>query len=117
MRHRNKKNSLNVDNDHQKAMIRNLVTSIILHEKVKTTAKKAKVSAPYVEKLISIAKKKDSRIAIREINKVVFDKNASKKIMQVLKDRYKNQDSGFTRITKVGFRAGDNAPVSLIELV
>lgn len=117
MRHRNKKNSLNVENDHQKAMIRNLVTSIILYEKVKTTAKKAKISAPIVEKLISTVKKKEAREAIREINKVVFDKNASKKLMQELKERYGKKDSGFTRITKVGFRSGDNAPVSLIELV
>lgn len=116
MRHRIKKPRLNISNDHKQALIRNLVTSIILFEKVKTTHKKAQISAPLVERLITLAKGKDTMNAIREINKVVFDKNASKKLIEDLKKRYENKNSGFTRIVRLGNRSGDNAPVSIIEL-
>lgn len=117
MRHRVKKPRLNVNNDHKAALIRNLVTSVILHEKVKTTNKKAKICVPIVERLISVAKKKDSMNAIREINKIVFDRNAGKKLLEELKNRYENRDSGFVRVVKLGNRNGDNAPLSLIELI
>ena len=117
MRHRKKKNKLNVKVDHRKALIRNLVTSIILYEKVKTTDKKAKLAVPVVEKLITISKKKDKMNAIRAINKIVMDKNASKKLIEELSKRYEKKDSGYTRTVGIGYRNGDNAHISLVELI
>lgn len=117
MRHRVKKPRLNINNDHKAALIRNLVTSIILHEKVKTTNRKAKICVPVVEKLIGMAKKKDGMSAIREINKIVFDRKAGKKLLEELKNRYENRNSGFVRVVKLGNRNGDNAPLSIIELI
>jgi len=118
MRHNNKKNKLNAgSSSHLKAMMRNLATSVILHERVKTTAKKAKIVTPIVEGLITTVKKKDTVNAIREINKVVYDVNASKKLVEVLKDRYKDRESGFTRTTKFKNRDGDNAQLVVLELV
>lgn len=117
MRHKKKKSSINMGNEHQKAMMRNLATSVILYERVKTTKKRAKLIAPVVEKLITISKEENKMNAIRKINKIVFDKNASKKLMEELSVKYKDRDSGYTRLTSLGNRAGDNAPVSLIELV
>ncbi|MBU2524377.1 50S ribosomal protein L17 [Patescibacteria group bacterium] len=117
MRHRKKKDKLNIAVDHRKALIRNLVTSIIIYEKVQTTDRKAKLAVPVVEKLIALSKRKDKMNAIRDINKVVFDKNACKKLMEDLSKRYENQDSGFTRTVGVGYREGDNAHISLVELI
>ena len=118
MRHNKKKTTLSVSSTSQKnALLRNLATSLVLHERVKTTAKRAKLVAPIVEKLITTAKSKDAMNAIRQINEVVYDKNASRKLMQVLKDRYKDQQSGYTRITKYKNRDGDNAPLVILELV
>lgn len=117
MRHNVKKRRLNnLPRAHRNAVVRNLATSIILHERVKTTEKRAKVAAPVVEKLITIAKTKEPMQAIRQINEVVFDKNASRKLMEVLKDRYKDRSSGYTRITKFKRRDGDNALLVVVEL-
>ena len=118
MRHKKKKNKLNAGSvSHADAIKRNLVTSIILHERVKTTAKRAAVVMPMVEKLITTAKTKDKVSAIRNINEVVLDKNACRKIMEVLKDRYKERSSGYTRAIKYKNRAGDNAPMVVVELL
>lgn len=120
MRHRKKQLKLGSDRDHTKAILRNLATSVILYEKVKTTQTKAKAVAPEVEKMITIAKncvkKEDQMNAIRRLNALVYDKNASKKLLEELKDRYKDKQSGFTRITNIGFRKGDAATLVQIEL-
>ncbi len=117
MRHKVKKVKLGSNKEHNVALMRNLAMSVIIYEKVKTTAKKAKLVQPFVEKLISTAKKKEKREAIREIEKNLQHKDASKKILEVLVDKYKDRSSGYTRITKLGYRNGDNAPVVQIELV
>ncbi len=103
--------------DHAAALLRNLATSIILYEKVTTTASKAKMVRPIVENLITIAKEKDTMNAIRQINQVVFDQNAGKKLLEVLRDRYKSRKGGYTRILKTGYRKGDAAPIVSIQLV
>lgn len=103
--------------DHLKAVIRNLATSIILFENVKTTKAKAKLVQPVVEDLITKAKTKDTIQAIRQINKVVFDENAGKKLLEVLKARYKDRQGGYTRIVKLENRAGDAAEIVQIQLV
>ncbi len=98
-------------------MLRNLVTSILLYESIRTTKKRAEVVQPLVEKMITAAKTKDARNAIRSINQFVMDQNACKKVMEVLKDRYSKRTSGFTRIVPLGARHGDGAKMVTLELV
>lgn len=117
MRHRVKKVKLGSDHDHRRALLRNLAMSVLIHEKIKTTSAKARAVQPFVERLITLAKKKDKMNGIREIEKLLQHEEASKKIFDVLLERYKNLNSGYTRITKLGYRNGDNAPVVQLELV
>ena len=117
MRHKVKKVKLGSDKDHTTSLMRNLAMSVIIYEKVKTTAAKAKAVQPFVDRLISIGKKENKVSAIRQIEKLLQHENASRKIFEVLLDKYTDRNSGFTRITKLGYRNGDNAPVVQIELV
>jgi len=117
MRHKVKKLKLGTDKDHRTALVRNLAMSVIIYEKVKTTKTKAKAVQPFVERLINIAKNKEKRHGIREIEKLLQHKNSSRKIFEVLIDKYKDRSSGYTRITNLGNRKGDNAPLVQIELV
>ncbi len=98
-------------------MQRNLVTSVLLYESIRTTKKRADVVQPLVEKIITTAKTKDARNAIRSINQIVTHVNACKKVMELLKDRYKTRSSGFTRIIPLGARHGDGAKLVTLELV
>lgn len=117
MRHKVESKRLNRDLSHLDSMTRNLATSIILYEKVKTTQSKAKFIKPIVEKLISSAKKQSLAISTRGLNSYLTDKNATQKLTHELVERYKERNSGFLRITALGFRKGDAAPVVQIELV
>ncbi|MBT4917396.1 50S ribosomal protein L17 [Candidatus Peregrinibacteria bacterium] len=117
MRHKVKKVKLGSDKDHTTAIMRNLAMAVIIYEKVKTTAAKAKAVQPFVERLITIAKRENKVHSIREINKLLQHENSSKKIFEVLVEKYKDRTSGYTRLTKLGYRNGDNAPVVQIELV
>lgn len=117
MRHQKKQLKLNMQRDERAALIRNLATSVILFEKVKTTTARAKAVRPVVEDLITKAKTKDTREAIRQISQVVFDEKASRKLLEVLKERYKDRDGGYTRVVKMGNRIGDAAEVVQIQLV
>lgn len=117
MRHKVKKIKLGTNLDHRIALIRNLAMSLIIYEKIKTTSAKAKAVQPFVERLIGIAKKRPKKEAIREIEKLLQHENSSRKIFEVLLEKYKDKNSGFTRITKLGYRSGDNAPVVQIELI
>ena len=117
MRHQKKRLKLNRRKDHARSVIRSLATSLILFEKIKTTPARARAATPVVEKLITTAKKEDKAHAIREINKIVLDTNASRKLIEELKVRYADRNSGFVRKTKVGFRDGDAATIIQLELV
>lgn len=117
MRHKVKSKRLNRDEAHLSAMLRNLATSVILYEKVKTTESKAKMIKPIVEKLIAGAKQDSPVVVMRRLNAYLVDKNASKKLTADLVVRYKDRSSGFLRIVPLGFRAGDAAPMVQIELV
>lgn len=117
MRHRVKKPRIGTDKSHRTALVRNLAMSLIIYEKIKTTAAKAKAVQPFVEKLITVAKKKEKREAIRQIEELLQHENSSRKLLEVLADRYKDRNSGFTRVTKLGYRNGDNAPVVQLELL
>ena len=94
----------------------NLASSILIYEKVKTTQAKAKAVKPLVERMITSAKKGDLN-ARRGLIKVLLQKNAIKKSMEVLGDRYKERSGGYTRIVKLGARQGDGAQMVQIELV
>lgn len=117
MRHQNRLRKIGTDHSHRKSMMRNLAMSVVIHEKVKTTVARAKAVQPFVERLIGIGKKEDKLHVIRELNKIVNHESCSRKIIEVLSDRYKDRTSGYTRITKAGNRPGDNASMVYIELV
>lgn len=118
MRHRVKKTQkLGSDREHSTSIIRNLAATVIINEKVQTTRPRAKAVQPFVERLISYAKKNDTANAIRLIEKELQHDNASKKILEELLKRYEGRTSGFTRLLRVGNRKGDNAPLVQLELV
>lgn len=117
MRHRHSRQRLRQKPAHSRLIQRNLVTSVLLYESIRTTKKRAEVVRPLIEKIITIAKTKDARNAIRQINAVVLHENACKKTMEVLKQRYAGRTSGYTRIIPLGARRGDGAAVVTLSLV
>lgn len=116
MRHRNKNKILDRQKGPRELMLRNLASSIILYEKVKTTRARATAVRPLVERMITAAKAGDLN-ARRGLIKVLLQKNAVKKSMEVLGSRYRERPGGYTRIVKLGARAGDGAEMVQIELV
>ncbi len=97
-------------------MFKNMVTSLIKHERIQTTGPKAKELRSIAEKLITLGKRGDLH-ARRRAARTVADKDALHKLFAELGPRYKERQGGYTRIIKLGNRPGDDAPVSLIELV
>jgi len=120
MRHRVKK-YLKFNNKsfaHRDAMKRNLVTSFFLHKSIKTTEKKAKAVVPMIDKLINVVNTKDEMNAIRQVMQTVYTKEASLELFKNIAPKYKWQrTSGFTRITPIKYRDGDNAKLVILELV
>ncbi|MDD4351894.1 MAG: 50S ribosomal protein L17 [Candidatus Gracilibacteria bacterium] len=117
MRHRIKKSRLGRPSDHRNAMLRNLATSLVIEEHVETTISKAKTLQPIMERLMGYALKDTPREAIRKLDAYFFDQAASKKVLEVLKERYQDRKSGFTRIRATGFRSGDGSTTARIELI
>ena len=117
MRHRKSRLRLRQKPAYSRALLRNMLTSIFLYEAIRTTKKRAMVVRPQVEKLITVAKTKSPQLAIREINRVVTHKNASRKLMEVFKSRYATRTSGYTRIVPLGARQGDGAQLVMLELM
>lgn len=117
MQHRHSRLRLNYKPAHAWQVERNLVTSLFLYEAIRTTRKRAKVIIPLVDRLIAMSKKSIPHVAIRSLNKVVTDKNASKKVMEVLVKRYANRPSGFTTIKIAGSRKGDGAELVDLTLI
>lgn len=116
MRHNKSGRRLGRNSSHRKAMLRNMVTSLLDHEKITTTDARAKEVRKLAEKMITLGKKGDLH-ARRQALSVVQDKNVVAKLFDRLAPRYAERNGGYTRIMKVGNRAGDNAPVSIIEFV
>jgi large subunit ribosomal protein L17 len=116
MRHRIAGRKLGRTTSHRIAMLRNLVSSLLEHEKVKTTDAKAKEVRPLAEKLIGLAKRGDLH-ARRQALAVVRKPDLVKKLFETLSPRYQSRTGGYLRIVKVGYRPGDGAPVSLVELI
>jgi large subunit ribosomal protein L17 len=116
MRHKIKGTKLNRTSSHRKAMFANMATSLVMNEQIKTTVTKAKALRPYIEQLVTKARK-GTLAARRDIISRVRDKKAAYKLMLVLAERYKERPGGYTRAVKAGFRYGDMAPVAYIEFV
>ncbi len=102
--------------DHRELMLRNLATSLVLYERIDTTMPKAKELKSFIDHILA-GSKKDDLTTIRNLNKVFLDKNAVKKVVEVLIPRYAERSSGFTRTFGLKNRAGDNAAMMRIELV
>jgi len=117
MRHRRSKLRLNQKPGHARMLKRNLITSLLLYEKMRTTKKRAAVITPEIDKIITFAKNHTPHVAIRHINTIVTDKNASKKIMEVYIKRFAKVQSGLTRIKAAGSRDGDGAELVDVTLV
>ncbi len=116
MRHRKAGIRLGRDTAHRKAMLRNMVTSLFMHEKIKTTDAKAKVLRGVAEKMITLAKRGDMH-ARRQALAVIRDEGIVKKLFEDLRKHFVDRPGGYTRITKMGVRHGDAASISLVEMV
>ncbi|MDF1769575.1 50S ribosomal protein L17 [Maricaulis sp.] len=116
MRHGIAHRKLNRTHSHRKAMLANMAASLIEHEQIVTTLPKAKELAPFVDKLITLAKRGDVHGRRQAMSKV-RDEDQVKKLFDTLGGRYSERDGGYTRVLKAGFRHGDNAPMAVIELV
>ncbi len=115
MRHRRKGRQLSRTRPHRRALLRNLATSLFLHERIRTTEAKAKELRPFAERLITLAKKGDlhsRRVAGRHI----ADREALQKLFDQIGPRFGERPGGYTRIVKLGARKGDGAELALIEL-
>lgn len=116
MRHKVSKRKLNRTSSHRKSLLANMAVSLIKHEQIKTTLPKAKELAPYVEKLITLGKKGDLS-ARRKLYSIIPEKIWGAKVFDILAERYRDRNGGYTRVMKAGFRHGDSAPMAIIELV
>ena len=116
MRHGIAHRKLNRTASHRKAMFANMAASLIEHEQIVTTLPKAKEMKPFMDKLITLAKRGDLHARRQAISKV-RDEAAVRKLFDVFGERYKDRQGGYTRVLKAGFRFGDNAPRAVIELV
>lgn len=135
MRHRKSGRQLGRNSSHRKAMYRNMATSLLEHGRIQTTDAKAKELRKVVERLITLSKRvppsaiedasgdaasnlRARRVhAVRQARKWVKDRDVLSKLFSEYSERYQDRPGGYTRITKIGRRNGDNAPMSLIELV
>lgn len=116
MRHGLAHRKLNRTTSHRKAMFANMAASLIEHEQIVTTLPKAKELKPIMDKLVTLAKRGDLSARRRAIAKI-RNKDAVKKLFDVMGERYADRSGGYTRVLKAGFRYGDNAPMAVIELV
>ena len=116
MKHNIKNKKLNKTSSHRKAMFMNMSNALIKHEQITTTLAKAKELKRFVEKVITLGKKGDL-LSRRKTISILQDQKMSKKVFDVLADRYKGRPGGYTRIIKLGNRFGDNAPTAVIEFV
>src|SRR3989338_4440137 len=117
MRHRHSRLRLRHKPAHSRQLTRNLVTSLLLYESIRTTKKRAEVIQPMVERIITLSKTKQPQLAIRSINKVVTHKNACRKTMEVFRERFADRTSGYTRMKPLGLRQGDGAMLVQLELL
>ena len=107
---------LNRTSEHRKALLKNMLNSLVKYEQIKTTLPKAKFLKPQADKLITLGKKvglHSSKLLISQLQ----DTKSADKVKKTLSKRYEKRNGGYTRIIKAGFRYGDNAPMAIIEFV
>jgi len=116
MRHRLGYKKLNRTSEHRKALIKNMLNSLIKYEQITTTLPKAKVLKPQADKIITLGKNnslQNTKILVSKLQ----DIKSTKKVKKTLAKRYENRQGGYTRIIKAGYRYGDKAPLAIIEFV
>jgi len=116
MRHGLANKKLNRTSEHRKALLKNMLNSLIKYEQIKTTLPKAKFLRPQADKIITLGKKdnlQSSKLLVSQLQ----DKSSANKVKKTLSKRYEKRKGGYTRIIKAGYRYGDNAPMAIIELV
>src|ERR1700750_1090310 len=116
MRHRNAGYKLGRNTSHRRALLRNLVTSILLEDRVETTTTKAKAARPHVEKLITLGKRGDLH-ARRQAHAYLMTDDAVKRLFETVAPRYGDRQGGYLRIVRTGFQKGDGAEKAFIELL
>ena len=116
MRHGFANKKLNRTSEHRKALLKNMLNSLIKYEQIKTTLPKAKFLKPQADKVITLGKKNslhNTKILVSQLQ----DIKSANKVTKTLSKRYEKRSGGYTRIIKAGFRYGDNAPMAIIEFV
>jgi len=116
MRHGMVNKKLNRTSEHRKALLKNMLNSLIMYEQIKTTLPKAKFLKPQADKIITLGKKdtlQTSKLLVSQLQ----DSKSANKVKKTLSKRYEKRNGGYTRIIKAGFRYGDNAPMAIIEFV
>ena len=116
MRHGMVNKRLNRTSEHRKALLKNMLNSLIKYEQIKTTLPKAKFLRPQADKLITLGKKnslKTTKMLVSQLQSIT----SANKVKKTLSKRYEKRNGGYTRIIKAGFRYGDNAPMAIIEFV
>ena len=116
MRHGLVNKKLNRTSEHRKALLKNMLNSLIKYEQIKTTLPKAKFLKPQADKIITLGKKETLQTTKMLVSKLQ-DIRSANKVKKTLSKRYQNRKGGYTRIIKAGFRYGDNAPMAIIEFV
>ena len=116
MRHKMGYKKLNRTSEHRKALIKNMLNSLIKYEQITTTLPKAKVLKPQADKIITLGKK-DTLSNTKTLISKLQDIKSTNKVKKTLSKRYENRKGGYTRIIKAGFRYGDYAPMAVIEFV
>ena len=116
MRHGMANKKLNRTSEHRKALLKNMLNSLIKYEQIKTTLPKAKFLRPQADKIITLGKK-DTLQTSKMLVSQLQDSKSANKVKKTLSKRYEKRNGGYTRIIKAGFRYGDNAPMAIIEFV
>ena len=116
MRHGMVNKKLNRTSEHRKALLKNMLNSLIKYEQIKTTLPKAKFLKPQADKIITLGKKETLQTTKLLVSKLQ-DVKLANKVKKTLSKRYEKRNGGYTRIIKAGFRYGDNAPMAIIEFV
>ena len=116
MRHGIANKKLNRTSEHRKALLKNMLNSLIKYEQIKTTLPKAKFLKPQADKIITLGKKdtlQTSKLLVSQLQ----DSKSANKVKKTLSKRYEKRNGGYTRVIRAGFRYGDNAPMAIIEFV
>ena len=116
MRHGHGHRKLNRTSEHRKALLKNMLNSLIKYEQITTTLPKAKFLKPQADKIITLGKKETLQTTKMLMSKLQ-DITSANKVKKTLSKRYETRNGGYTRIIKAGFRYGDNAPMAVIEFV